>query len=61
MPKIKVREAGPYVVYGDDFVLVDAKERVIPIERQPVALCRCGASEKRPFCDGSHNRVGFKD
>ncbi len=61
MPKIKVRNAGPYVVYGDDVLLVDAEERVIQIDRHPVALCRCGASEKRPFCDGSHNRIGFED
>ena len=61
MLKIKVRAAGPYVVYGSDVLLVDADEREIPIDRQPVALCRCGASEKRPFCDGSHNRIGFQD
>ena len=61
MLKIKVRDAGPYVIYGSDILLVDADEREIPIDRQPVALCRCGASEKRPFCDGSHNRIGFQD
>jgi len=61
MLKIKVRDAGPYVIYGSDILLVDADEREIPIGRQPVALCRCGASEKRPFCDGSHNRIGFQD
>ena len=61
MARIKIRKAGPYLVQGDDVVLVDAENREIPIDRRPIALCRCGASAKRPFCDGSHNRVGFED
>jgi CDGSH-type Zn-finger protein len=28
--------------------------------RTTVALCRCGASENKPFCDGAHSRAGFK-
>jgi CDGSH-type Zn-finger protein len=36
----------------------DAEERLIR-EDTRVALCRCGASENKPFCDGSHRRIGF--
>jgi uncharacterized Fe-S cluster protein YjdI len=38
----------------------DADGRVIR-EDTRVALCRCGASGNKPFCDGSHNRIGFDD
>jgi uncharacterized Fe-S cluster protein YjdI/CDGSH-type Zn-finger protein len=38
----------------------DADGRVIR-EDTRVALCRCGASANKPFCDGSHNRIGFDD
>ncbi len=64
---IKVRENGPYAidVTTGDFVLVDHNNN--PIEIPPlkpgkttVTLCRCGASVKKPFCDGTHSRVGFK-
>jgi len=57
---IRLRRNGPCIVETDDEVRVvdaDGHERVI--ERLPVALCRCGASAKKPFCDGSHARVGF--
>jgi CDGSH-type Zn-finger protein len=38
----------------------DADGRLIR-EDTRVALCRCGASENKPFCDGSHRRIGFDD
>jgi uncharacterized Fe-S cluster protein YjdI/CDGSH-type Zn-finger protein len=38
----------------------DADGRLIR-EDTRVALCRCGASGNKPFCDGSHNRIGFDD
>ena len=59
MTNIVVRKNGPCLVQGDDVTLVDADGKEIPIERRPFALCRCGASERKPFCDGSHNRIGF--
>ena len=59
MAKITVRQNGPLLVEGDDVTLVEAGGAELPVERRPFALCRCGASENKPFCDGSHNRIGF--
>lgn len=59
MAKITVRENGPYLVEGDDVTVVDWNGAVYHVERRPVALCRCGASAKRPFCDGTHAKLGF--
>jgi CDGSH-type Zn-finger protein len=39
--------------------IVDADGRLIR-EDTRVALCRCGASGNKPFCDGSHRRIGFQ-
>ena len=60
MAEIKVRENGPYLVVGDDVTLVDWNGASYPVARRPFALCRCGASENKPFCDGSHKTVGFQ-
>ena len=59
MTTIKLRQNGPYLVEGDDITVVDWKGAAYPVERRPIALCRCGASARRPFCDGSHNTIGF--
>jgi CDGSH-type Zn-finger protein len=60
---IKVRKDGPYLVDGE-FTLIDHEGKPIPILPPPpgklVALCRCGGSTKKPFCDGTHSRIGFK-
>ena len=50
---------GPLKVEGD-FVLRSMKGKIIEA-RNPVFLCRCGGSENKPFCDGSHRRVGLRD
>jgi uncharacterized Fe-S cluster protein YjdI len=53
---VTVLENGPYVLRGDLRILRDGEE-IAHLEK--VALCRCGHSANKPFCDGSHKRVGF--
>ncbi len=49
---------GPYIVKGQ-FRLVDSAGKEFQV-KATAALCRCGQSENKPFCDGSHGRVGFQ-
>jgi CDGSH-type Zn-finger protein len=49
---------GPLIVRGD-FRLVDQDGAEIDPGRRTVALCRCGKSGIKPFCDGTHKRSGF--
>jgi CDGSH-type Zn-finger protein len=50
---------GPYLVRGPAS-LRDQDGREIPAGRRTVALCRCGKSRIRPFCDGTHQLIRFK-
>ena len=59
MTQIKVRDHGPLLVVGDDVTLTDADGKVYPTTGPNIALCRCGASANKPFCDGAHNAAGF--
>ena len=54
---IKVRDNGPYVIQGE-FTLTDAADNPIPIVKN--VLCRCGGSTMKPFCDGTHSKIGFQ-
>ena len=55
--KVMVRANGPLRVYGP-FTLVDGDENEFTIpEGQWVSLCRCGKSNKKPFCDTAHVKV----
>ena len=57
---IKVRDNGPYKVTGP-VELVDADgNRFFFDEERPLALCRCGHSRSKPFCDRSHREAGFE-
>jgi CDGSH-type Zn-finger protein len=57
--KVTVRNNGPLRVEGD-LVLLDMDGRPFGLGgRTVVSLCRCGQSANKPFCDGSHARVGF--
>jgi len=42
------------------FTIVDQDGREIEARREVIALCRCGKSQIRPFCDGTHKAIGFK-
>ena len=50
---------GPYLVRGE-FELTDQNGEPIETRRGTIALCRCGASRTKPFCDGTHKTIGFR-
>lgn len=59
--EIRCRENGPYVIKGS-VRIVDHRGQVfeVPVGKEAIALCRCGQSKRRPFCDGSHRDCGFQ-
>ncbi len=57
--KIQTLRNGPYLVTGP-VDIVDADGQHFKVERMTVALCRCGGSLNKPFCDGTHSRLGFQ-
>lgn len=61
MAEIRILTNGPNMLAANDLKLVDTngKEIALP-EGDNVFLCRCGQSENKPFCDGTHSKVGFK-
>ena len=57
--KITALTNGPLLVEGDTSIVdSNGKEFVAPNPAK-FALCRCGQSSKKPFCDGTHAKVGF--
>ena len=63
MIRFKVSDHGPYRISAEDaeqVIVVDEAGNVIPSPRpdkKAIALCRCGASMKRPYCDGTHKTL----
>jgi 3-phenylpropionate/trans-cinnamate dioxygenase ferredoxin subunit len=55
---IEIIENGPYIVTGP-VELKDGDGKSYPA-KQRSALCRCGASTTKPFCDGTHSKIGFR-
>jgi 3-phenylpropionate/trans-cinnamate dioxygenase ferredoxin subunit len=55
---IEATPDGPYHVTGE-VELRDTDGRVYPAKRE-LWLCRCGASTRKPFCDGTHSKIGFR-
>lgn len=70
--RVTVSDNGPYIVTGDirlnkQTIATDAEGRSVAWQKGPAvanretyALCRCGASQTKPFCDGSHLKIGFE-
>ena len=58
--KITVRNNGPLRIEGS-FTIEDAEGNTFDLAgREVIGLCRCGRSENKPFCDGTHARTGFE-
>ena len=58
--KVTVRNHGPLRIEGD-FTIVDQNDQSFGLGgRTTISLCRCGHSENKPFCDGSHKTTGFQ-
>jgi CDGSH iron-sulfur domain-containing protein 3 len=57
---IRMRANGPIVVEGP-FKLIDSAGHAFELDysKPGIALCRCGQSSRKPFCDGSHRNCGF--
>lgn len=56
---IQPSDNGPYLVRGP-VSLVDPDGNEIAVKGKNIALCRCGASQNKPFCDGTHSKIGFE-
>jgi len=50
---------GPYLAKGPAKI-VDARGNEFQVQGKTIALCRCGSSSTKPFCDGTHIKIGFK-
>lgn len=58
MARLKVLKDGPYLLEGAE--AIDWNGAPYPHAEGAIALCRCGASKNKPFCDGTHTKIGFK-
>lgn len=61
--KAVVIQKGPMMLSGDlgDFELVGGDGQPIGLEgKDKIFLCRCGGSVNKPFCDGTHSKIGFQ-
>lgn len=55
--KIKIAPNGPYLVDGDFTLIDESGNEIQPVKK---ALCRCGGSVNKPYCDGTHSKIGFQ-
>ncbi len=59
--KITIRPNGPYLCEGE-VELIDVNGQKVDTSSRGarIAFCRCGGSASKPFCDGTHSRIGFQ-
>ena len=57
--QITVKDSGPFLVKGP-ITLLDAEGNEFSVEKETVALCRCGASTTQPYCNGTHRKIEFE-
>lgn len=57
--EIKVSKNGPLLMHGK--LKIKKSDGSVEYHHGNTALCRCGNSNNKPFCDGTHNKIGFKD
>jgi CDGSH-type Zn-finger protein len=58
--RIAAREDGPYLITGDVRIFDREGREFVRPPGSAIALCRCGNSASKPFCDGSHKRIQFE-
>jgi len=58
-PSIEITKNGPYIVKNVDYLI--SSQGASLSTQSVMALCRCGGSANKPFCDGTHNSIDFKD
>jgi len=56
--KVQILKNGPVLIRGN-YVITDAFGNKIHTDNEVAAICRCGSSKKKPFCDGTHLKIGF--
>ncbi|MFD3444115.1 CDGSH iron-sulfur domain-containing protein [Microbacteriaceae bacterium 4G12] len=59
LPEIVACPNGPLLVRGNVRIVTPDGEPV-PRDRRTVALCRCGVSTLKPYCDGTHKAINFR-
>jgi CDGSH-type Zn-finger protein len=57
---ITAKPKGPYRVEGPITLINDDGTEIDLTGKPAISLCRCGASTNKPFCDGTHSRIGFE-
>lgn len=61
LTQVVIEKDGPYHCQGGVSMIDDQDSSELVPSGDHYTLCRCGASKKKPFCDGAHKRIGFKD